>query len=211
MSKVVPFKPLDGHAPNTLNGKVPPRRQRNKEVRSREYLTQDEVDALMTEAGRIGRHRHRDRTMILMAFRHGLRVSELIALRWDQVDLKQGHLHVHRLKNGTPSTHPIRGPEIRAVRRLRREYPNTPYLFVTERGGPLTPSTVRKIVARAGTKAGLSFPVHPHMLRHATGFYLANRGHDTRAIQHYLGHKQIAHTTRYTELAADRFNDFWAD
>ena len=149
--------------------------------------------------------------MILMAFRHGLRVSELIALRWDQVDLKQGHLHVHRLKNGTPSTHPIRGPEIRAVRRLRREYPNTPYLFVTERGGPLTPSTVRKIVARAGTKAGLSFPVHPHMLRHATGFYLANRGHDTRAIQHYLGHKQIAHTTRYTELAADRFNDFWAD
>jgi type 1 fimbriae regulatory protein FimB/type 1 fimbriae regulatory protein FimE len=138
-------------------------------------------------------------------------VSELIALRWDQVDLKQGHLHVHRLKNGTPSTHPIRGPEIRALRRLRRDYPKSPYLFVTERGGPLTASTVRKIVARAGEKAGLSFPVHPHMLRHATGFYLANQGHDTRAIQHYLGHRQIAHTTRYTELAADRFNDFWSD
>jgi site-specific recombinase XerD len=84
-------------------------------------------------------------------------------------------------------------------------------LFVTERGGPLTASTVRKLMTRAGEKAGLPFPVHPHMLRHATGFYLANQGHDTRAIQHYLGHKQIAHTTRYTELAADRFNDFWAD
>jgi type 1 fimbriae regulatory protein FimB/type 1 fimbriae regulatory protein FimE len=127
------------------------------------------------------------------------------------VDLKQGHLHVQRLKNGTASTHPIRGPEIRALRRLKRDYPKSPYLFVTERGGPLTASTVRKIVARAGEKAGLSFPVHPHMLRHATGFYLANQGHDTRAIQHYLGHRQIAHTTRYTELAADRFNDFWSD
>jgi type 1 fimbriae regulatory protein FimB/type 1 fimbriae regulatory protein FimE len=165
----------------------------------------------MAFAGRIGRHRHRDRTLILTAYRHGLRVSELIALRWDQVDLKQGHLHVQRLKNGTASTHPIRGPEIRALRRLKRDYPKSPYLFVTERGGPLTASTVRKIVARAGEKAGLSFPVHPHMLRHATGFYLANQGHDTRAIQHYLGHRQIAHTTRYTELAADRFNDFWSD
>jgi len=211
MSKVLPFKPSDKVLPNTVNGKVPPLRQRNKDVRSREYLTQDEVDALMAATSRIGRHRHRDRTLILTAYRHGLRVSELIALRWEQVDLKQGHLHVHRLKNGTPSTHPIRGPEIRALRRLRRDYPKTPYLFVTERGGPLTASTVRKIVARAGNKAGLSFPVHPHMLRHATGFYLANQGHDTRAIQHYLGHRQIAHTTRYTELAADRFNDFWTD
>jgi type 1 fimbriae regulatory protein FimB/type 1 fimbriae regulatory protein FimE len=146
-----------------------------------------------------------------VAYRHGLRVSELISLRWEQVDLKQGHLHVHRLKNGTPSTHPIRGPEIRALRKLKREYPNTPYLFITERGGPLTAATVRKMVTRAGENAGLPFPVHPHQLRHACGFYLANQGHDTRAIQHYLGHKQIAHTTRYTELAADRFNSFWSD
>ncbi len=211
MSKVVAFRQVRDGSPNTVNAKVPPRRRRNKDVRSREYLTQDEVDALMAFAGRIGRHRHRDRTLILTAYRHGLRVSELIALRWDQVDLKQGHLHVQRLKNGTASTHPIRGPEIRALRRLKRDYPKSPYLFVTERGGPLTASTVRKIVARAGEKAGLSFPVHPHMLRHATGFYLANQGHDTRAIQHYLGHRQIAHTTRYTELAADRFNDFWSD
>ncbi len=211
MSNVVAFKRSNHTAPNTVNGKVPPIRQRNKDVRSREYLTGDEVAALMLAAGRTGRHRHRDKTLIQIAYRHGLRVSELISLRWDQVDMKQGHLHVQRLKNGTPSTHPIRGPEIRALRSLKREYPKSPYLFVTERGGPLTASTVRKIVARAGENAGLSFPVHPHMLRHATGFYLADQGHDTRAIQHYLGHKQIAHTTRYTELAADRFNEFWAD
>ena len=164
----------------------------------------------MLAAAQVGRHRHRDRTMILLAYRHGFRVSELASLRWDQVDLKQGHLHVTRLKNGTPSTHPLRGPEIRALRRLKRDYAG-PYLFVTERGGPVTTSTVRKLVARAGKKAGIEFPVHPHMLRHATGFYLANEGIDTRAIQHYLGHRQISHTTRYTELAADRFNGFWKD
>ncbi len=210
MSNVVPLRGNLRPAPNTENGKVPPRRRLNSELRSREYLTPDEVEALLRAAGSVGRHRHRDRTMILLAYRHGLRVSELISLRWEQVDLKQGHLHVTRLKNGTPSTHPLRGPEIRALRRLKREH-SSPYLFVTERGGPLTASTVRKIVARSGTRARIAFPVHPHMLRHATGFYLANEGHDTRAIQHYLGHKQISHTVRYTELRSDRFKGFWTD
>ena len=149
--------------------------------------------------------------MILLAYRHGLRVSELAALRWDQIDLSQSLLYVSRAKNGTPlSTHPVRGPEIRALRRLQREYESS-YVFVTERRGPLTTSTVRKIIARAGELAGLGFPVHPHMLRHACGFKLANDGHDTRAIQHYLGHKNIQHTVRYTELASDRFNGFWKD
>jgi type 1 fimbriae regulatory protein FimB/type 1 fimbriae regulatory protein FimE len=92
-----------------------------------------------------------------------------------------------------------------------RDYPDTPYVFVTERKGPLTAATVRKLVARAGVKAELDFPVHPHMLRHACGYRLANDGHDTRAIQHYMGHKNIQHTVRYTDLAADRFNGFWKD
>ena len=210
MSNVVPLSGNLRPAPNTENGKVPPRRRLSSELRSREYLTPDEVEALLRAVGSVGRHRHRDRTMILLAYRHGLRVSELISLRWEQVDLKQGHLHVTRLKNGTPSTHPLRGPEIRALRRLKREH-SSPYLFVTERGGPLTASTVRKMVARSGIGARIAFPVHPHMLRHATGFYLANEGHDTRAIQHYLGHKQIAHTVRYTELRSDRFKGFWTD
>lgn len=191
--------------------KVPPRRVKNPERRSREYLTATEVDALMEGARQVGRHGHRDMTLIMLAYRHGLRVAELVALRWEQVDLKQGLLHVIRLKQGTPTTHPVRGPELRALRKLQRDYPETPYIFVSERKAPLTTSAVRKIVARAGESAGLSFPVHPHMLRHATGFYLANQGQDTRAIQDYLGHKNIQHTVRYTQLAPDRFKDFWKD
>ena len=164
----------------------------------------------MDAARKTGRHGHRDATIILLGFRHGLRVSELVSLRWDQVDLTQGTLHVNRSKNGSPSTHPLRGVELRALRRLKREDGGV-YVFTTERKGPLTTSTVRKLVARAGKSAGLGFPVHPHMLRHSTGYYLANKGMDTRAIQAYLGHKQIQHTVKYTELSAKRFNDFWID
>ena len=130
---------------------------------------------------------------------------------WDQVDMGKGLLHVNRSKNGTPSTHLLRGPEIRALRRLMRDYPDTPYVFVTERKEPLTAATVRKLVARAGVKAGLDLPVHPHMLRHVCGYWLANAGYDTRAIQHYMGHKNIQHTVRYTERSAARLNGFWRD
>ena len=210
-SNVVPLKGKKAKAPNIVNGKVPPPRRKNKDLRSREHLTSDEVDRLIASARSLGRHGHRDATLILIAYRHGLRVSELVALRWDMVDLKQGLLHVNRLKNGVTSTHPLRGPELRALRKLQRDYPDTPYLFVTERKGPLTTATVRKIIARAGESARIGFPVHPHMLRHSTGYKLANDGHDTRSIQHYLGHKNIQHTVRYTELAANRFKDFWQD
>ncbi len=194
----------------SFSGKMPIK-PKNKDVRSREYLTEKEVELLITAAKNTGRHGHRDSTLILIAYRHGLRASELVSLRWDQVDLTQGLLHVSRVKNGTPSVHPIRGAEIRALRRIKRDYPVTPYVFVTERKGPLTTSTVRKMVARAGMKAKVGFPVHPHMLRHACGFKLANDGQDTRALQHYLGHKNIQHTVRYTELTSNRFNSFWKD
>lgn len=209
---VIALRNIDRTAPIAKNGKVsPPRRVSNKERRSREYLTPAEIDQIIEAAGRIGRHGHRDATLILIGYRHGLRVSEIVSLRWDQVDLNQGLLHVSRLKNGTPSTQPLRGPEIRALRRLARGNRGGPYVFTTERRGPLTTSTVRKMIARAGEQAVLPFPVHPHMLRHGTGFKLANDGQDTRAIQHYLGHRNIAHTTRYTELAPDRFKTFWKD
>jgi type 1 fimbriae regulatory protein FimE len=203
---------VEGPKPTPENGKVaPPRRIANRARRTREHLTPQEVDKLVNAASRVGRYGHRDATLILIAYRHGLRVSELVALRWDQVDLEQGLLHVSRLKNGVPSTHPLRGPEIRALRRLRREYGTPPYVFTTERRGAITDSSVRKIIARAGDEAQLGFPVHPHMLRHACGFKLANDGHDTRAIQHYLGHRNIQHTVLYTEMAADRFKRFWRD
>ena len=194
----------------SFSGKMP-QKPKNVDVRSREYLTPVEVDKLMTTAGKIGRHGHRDKTLILVMYRHGLRVSELITLRWDQVDLNSGLVHINRSKNGTSSTHPLGGPEIRALRRLKRDYPITQYVFVTERKGPMTDSSVRKLITRTGKKTHFPFPVHPHMLRHACGFYLANQGHDTRAIQHYLGHKNIQHTVRYTELAPGRFREFWED
>jgi type 1 fimbriae regulatory protein FimB/type 1 fimbriae regulatory protein FimE len=203
--------PLRAARPRVENGKVtPPRRIRNADRRSREHLVPAEVEVLIKAAGAVGRHGRRDATLLLIAYRHGLRVSELVALRWDQLDLKQGLIHINRLKNGVPSTHPLRGPELRALRQLKRDYPG-PYVLATERGGPMTPATVRKLVARAGVLAKLPFPVHPHMLRHACGYKLANEGHDTRAVQHYLGHKNIQHTTRYTELAPDRFKNFWRD
>ena len=183
----------------------------NLSLRSREFLTPSEVVKLIYAAEKVGRHGHRDATMLTIAYRHALRVSELVSLRWDQIDLAQGLMHVKRRKNGNPSTHPLHGPELRALRRLQRDYPNSPYVFVGERKGPLTDSTVRKMVARAGKAAGLEFPVHPHMLRHAAGYKLANDGQDTRAIQHYLGHKNITHTVRYTELSPERFKDFWQD
>ena len=210
-TEVVTLTRANTKAPTLVNRNAPPRRVPNAAVRSREYLTSNEIEALMAAAKKSGRHGQRDATVILIAYRHGLRVSELVALRWDQINLKQGTLHVNRLKNGSESIHPLRGPELRALRRAQRDYPSSPYVFLTERKGPLTASSVRKIVARAGRNAGIPFPVHPHMLRHACGYKLANDGHDTRAIQQYLGHKNITHTVRYTELAADRFNGFWKD
>lgn len=156
---VVQLRPTAGAAPNSLFGKVsPPRRVPNREIRTREHLTPDEVEKLMTAAGRLGRHGHRDATLILITYRHALRVGELVSLRWDQVDLTQGLLHVARLKNGSPSTHPLRGPEIRALRRLRRDYPDTPYVFCSERRGPMTTSNVRKLIARAGGSGWHRFP-----------------------------------------------------
>jgi site-specific recombinase XerD len=109
------------------------------------------------------------------------------------------------------STHPLRGPELRALRRLLRDYPTTPYVFTTERRGPLTTATVRKLIARAGVRTKISFPVHPHMLRHACGYKLANDGQDTRALQHYLGRRKIQHTVRYTQLSRERLKGFWKD
>jgi integrase len=175
----------------------------------RKYLTPREVERLMAAARKSGRYGHRDATMILIAFRHGLRASELCDLRWSEVELATGRLHVRRVKNGSPSVHPLQGDELRALRRLQREQEPSTHVFTTERGGPMTPKGFNTAMHRIGERAGMPFPVHPHMLRHACGYALANAGHDTRALQAYLGHQNIQHTVRYTELSSTRFKDFW--
>jgi type 1 fimbriae regulatory protein FimB/type 1 fimbriae regulatory protein FimE len=196
-------------APATVNRTVTPRRLPNAKLRSREHLTEAEVERLLKAAGK-NRWGHRDYTMLLVAYRHGLRASELVDLRWDQVDFRTANLHVRRAKHGTPSTHPIVGDELRALRRLQREQePKSAFVFTSERGAPFSTAGFARMVERAGVEAKLAFKTHPHMLRHACGFALANKGHDTRALQAYLGHKNIQHTVRYTELAPTRFRDFW--
>jgi integrase len=196
--------------PITEKRTVMPKRAKNSDLRTREYLTEHEIEALMA-AARQNRYGHRDATMILIAFRHGLRASEVVDLRWDQVDFHRAVLHVRRVKQGTPSVHPLSGSEMRALRRLQRESEASPFVFVTERGAPFTTAGFARMMERAGLAAGLGLKVHPHMLRHACGFALANAGRDTRSLQAYLGHSNIQHTVRYTELAPDRFKDSWKD
>jgi type 1 fimbriae regulatory protein FimB/type 1 fimbriae regulatory protein FimE len=195
-------------SPNIKNRTVRPLRRPNAELRTREHLTPNEVESLI-DAAKANRHGHRDATMILIAYRHGLRAAELVDLRWEQIDFTAATLHVRRLKKGTPATHPLRGDQMRALRKLQRESPASPFVFTSERGAPFSTAGFAKMIERAGTAAGFDFKAHPHMLRHACGFALANAGHDTRALQAYLGHRNIQHTVRYTELAPTRFKDFW--
>jgi integrase len=195
--------------PPTVSRTVTPKRVANRDLRTREYLTPDEVDRLMA-AVKGNRWGQRNATMVLVGYRHGLRAAELVDLRWDQVDFKTATLHVRRVKQGTPSAHPILGDELRALRRLqRKQEPRSPFVFTSERGAPFTTAGFARMIERAGVDAKLGFKAHPHMLRHACGYALANKGHDTRALQAYLGHKNIQHTVRYTELAPTRFKDFW--
>jgi type 1 fimbriae regulatory protein FimB/type 1 fimbriae regulatory protein FimE len=192
-----------------------PVRTANAELRTREYLEPKEVEKLIAAARKSGKtpaQAHRNATLILIAYRHGLRASEIADLRWSQVTLgRNAVLHVRRVKSGTPSVHPLQGDEQRALRELQRDWPDTDFVFATERGGPFTPAAINRLVQRIGERAGLPFQVHIHMLRHSCGYALANAGQDTRAIQAWLGHKSIQHTVRYTELSPTRFREFWRD
>ena len=123
--------PLKLVKPTTENRTVTPVRRKNAELRTREYLTDGEVEQL-TDAAKANRYGQRDATMILVAYRHGLRASEVCDLQWQQIELSEGRLHVHRVKNGIPSVHPIRGDEMRALRKLRRDYPTDAHVFVSD-------------------------------------------------------------------------------
>ncbi|HXB78328.1 MAG TPA: tyrosine-type recombinase/integrase [Bradyrhizobium sp.] len=184
-----------------------PSRRPNAELRPREHLTEREVESLIT-AAKANRWGQRDATMILMAFRHGLRASELCSLQWSDVEFETGNLHLRRAKGGATATHPLLGDELRSLRALKREA-KSPFIFVSERGAPFSVSGLAKLIERAGIEAKLPFKVHPHMLRHSTGYALANKGTDTRTLQAYLGHRSIQSTVRYTELAPGRFKNLW--
>jgi type 1 fimbriae regulatory protein FimB/type 1 fimbriae regulatory protein FimE len=186
---------------------APPRRRPNAELRPREHLTEREVGKLI-EAAKGNRWGQRDCIMLLIAFRHGLRASEVCELRWSDVEFETGTLHLRRAKGGSTGTHPLLGDELRALRALKREA-KSPFIFVSERSAPFTVSGLQKMVERAGIEAKMSFKVHPHMLRHATGYALANKGTDTRTLQAYLGHRSIQSTVRYTDLAPGRFKNLW--
>ncbi len=152
--------------------------------------------------------------MMLVCYRHGLRVSELIDIRLADIDLATSRLYVRRLKGSLSTSQPIEGDELRSLRAWLRERSldgeaaHTPYLFLSERG-PMTRQALNYLVSQIAGRAKLGFKVHPHMLRHSCGFALANKGYDTRLVQDYLGHRNITHTTRYTRTAASRFEGLW--
>jgi integrase len=184
------------------------RRLSNRDMdRDREHLTEHEIERLIRVA-RGNRYGQRDATMILIGFRHGLRVSELCGLQWSSVEFETGSMHVRRAKGGQEATHPLLGDELRALRELKRQSAS-PFVFASERGGPFTLSGFAKLLARAGDEGKIGFKVHSHMLRHACGYALANKGIDTRTLQAYLGHRSINSTTRYAALAPGRFKNIW--
>ena len=213
MSKSAALRQRNESAPNSENETVTiaGSEKGTRGEHRRGYLTEAEVEKLCAAARARGRWGHRDATMILMAFRHGFRVSELVALRWAQIDLEAGRLQVIRRKGSDDSVQPLAGVELRALRKLQRDQePGARYAFLSERGAPMTASGFFKMMARAADSIGMR-DVHPHLLRHGTGFKLVNDGIDTRTLAAYLGHRQLNNTRRYTQMCATRFDGFWKD
>jgi site-specific recombinase XerD len=178
---------------------------------ARDYLHSSEIDKLFSAVKLSPRHGLRNHLMILLAYRHALRISEVTNLRVSDINLDEGRIYCRRLKGSVTNTHPMDGDEIRLCRRWFKERPKTAidFVFVSERGSPLTRQSAWRIVAEAGERAKLDLDIHPHMLKHSCGYYLANKGLDTRLIQDYMGHKQIQNTVRYTATNAKRFEGLW--
>jgi type 1 fimbriae regulatory protein FimB len=189
-----------------------PTRTLDKMMRDRKYLVSAEVEKLLA-ATKGSRNAARDRCFLLLMFRHGLRVSEACGLLLSQVDTDSRVLHVTRLKHGLSTTHPLRGDELRVIKAWlaarAKMQPETEVFFVSERRGPLSRKTAWVMLRTYSERAGLAVDAHPHMLRHACGFALADQGADTRLIQDYLGHRNIQHTVKYTATNPARFERLW--
>lgn len=180
------------------------------EPRLRTFLTRDEVTQLL-RAAKKSRHGARNRAMILLAYRHGLRASEVTNLRVSDVDLRNATIYCRRAKGSRSSIHPMKPDEVRTLERVLRERhcAARDYIFRSERAERMSRSAFWRIVAQAGKRAGLPVRAYAHQLRHACGYYLANKGCDLRLIQDYLGHKQVQNTVRYTALNPSRFAGLW--
>jgi type 1 fimbriae regulatory protein FimB/type 1 fimbriae regulatory protein FimE len=211
---------MEGKMPATIvalrkplsSEKRPVARKDNSDYRTREHLTEPEIDKLLA-ALKANRHGHRDWLIGLIIFRHGLRVSEACDLRWDDLDLAKRTVIVRRLKGSIDSTHYLERDEVNGLRLLQRQQEaagtKSAYVFINERGQPFGRMGIGRMIERAGEAAKLPFPVHVHMLRHSTGYALANRGMDTRRLQHFLGHASITNTVRYTAMSPEPFRDIW--
>lgn len=172
------------------------------------WVTASEVEALR-KAARKTRNPARNELVILMLYRHGLRVSELCGIQLDQLNLEQSTLFVKRSKNGINGMHPMAGDELRLLRRyLRERESELPWLFVSERGTPFARSTINKLLEQCSDAAALP-RVNPHMLRHGCGFYMINNGYDIRAVQIYLGHVSITNTAIYARYSEKQFVGMW--
>ncbi len=183
-----------------------PQRLPNRNYRSREHLTPHEFSRLLLAAETRGRHRLRDKTLLLLMYRHGLRVGEACLLKWDAIMFDQVAIAITRLKCSTSGVHRLQADELALLKELKEKSNGSFHLFNGERGKPLSEDAIAKLIARCGELAELPLPVHPHMLRHSCGYWLAEQGLPTRDIQEYLGHKNIQHTVRYTAANPARFD-----
>jgi type 1 fimbriae regulatory protein FimE len=212
-------------APRQVTPRSTPRRLRNEDYRPREYLSESEVEKLISAALTEGHRRRRNRsqgrhggvhslrnaTMILLCFKNALRTGELVRLRWDDIDWQTSTLHCRRLKNGIDSVHPLGTRELKFLKRLKKEQEPSRYIFLSERGSPITTSSFLKLVRRLGEVAGFDFPLHGHMLRHSAGHVLISKGVSIRALGLFMGHRQIQNTTKYAQLSPNPFKNFWKD
>jgi site-specific recombinase XerD len=181
----------------------------SREPRLRDYLTRDEVAALLRSAKKSPRHGGRNHAMILLAYRHGLRASELVDLRVSDLNLPSRTIYCRRAKNSRSSVHPMKPDEVAVLEKVLSQRRTSEYVFQSERAGRMSRSAFWRVVADAGEQARLPLKAYAHQLRHACGYYLANKGCDLRLIQDYLGHKQIQNTVRYTALNPARFAGLW--
>jgi type 1 fimbriae regulatory protein FimB/type 1 fimbriae regulatory protein FimE len=180
-------------------------------ARRKNYLSEKEVDRLIAAAKKRGRYPVRDGLLILMAYRHGLRISEALKLNVSDLDLERHRVWIERSKGSLSTEHPIAGDELRAIKKYladRERKSAAPQLFITERGTPMSRQNAYDLISKAGEAAGLGH-VHPHMLRHSCGYHMASEGVDFRTAQDFLGHSDPKHTAAYMRINASRFNSVW--